>query len=50
MTECMAVVFIDVTKCRAVQRNLFRSNMENYSVTGLFKGKMALVRRTGRWN
>ena len=28
MTECMTVVFIDVTKCRAVQRNQFISNVQ----------------------
>jgi len=41
----MAVVFTDVTKCRAVQRNHFRSNMENYSVIGLFRGNRALVQK-----
>jgi len=39
----MAVVFTDVTKCKAVQRNHFRSNMENYNVIGLFRGNRALV-------
>jgi len=41
----MVVVFTDVTKCRAVQRNHFRSNMENYNLTGLFRGNRALVHK-----
>jgi len=41
----MVVVFTDVTKCKAVQRNHFRSNMENYSVTSLFRGYRALVQK-----
>jgi len=41
----MAIVFTDVTKCREIQRNHFRSNMENYSVTGLFRGNRALVQK-----
>ena len=45
MTESMAVVFTDVTKCREVQRNHFISNMENYSVTDLFIGNRALVHK-----
>jgi len=41
----MTIVFTDVKKCRAVQRNHFKSNMENYSVTGLFRGNRALVQK-----
>jgi len=41
----MAVVFTDVTKCRVVQRNHFRSNMENYSVRSLFKDNTTLVEK-----
>ena len=43
MTECMAVLFTDVTKCRVVQRNHFRSNMENHIITGLFSGNKVMV-------
>lgn len=28
VTECMAVVLTDVTKCRAVQRNQFKTNVQ----------------------
>ena len=45
MTECMAVMFIDVTKCRAVQRNHFRSNMENHIIIGLFRGSKVMVQK-----
>ena len=39
----MVVVFTDATKCRAVQRNHFRSNMENHIIIGLFKGSKVMV-------
>ena len=41
----MEVVFTNVTKYRVVQRNHFRNNMENYSVTGLLRGNRALVQK-----
>jgi len=41
----MAIVFTDVTKCREVQRNHFRSNMENHIITGLFKGNKVMVQK-----
>lgn len=33
-------------KCMEVQRNHFISNMENYSVIGLFRSYMTLVQKT----
>ena len=45
MTECMVVVFTDVPKCKAVQRNHFRSNMENYIITSLFRGNKVMVQK-----
>jgi len=42
----MAIVFTNVTKCRVVHRNHFRSNMANYSVTGLFRGNRALAQKS----
>jgi len=41
----MVVVFTDVTICRVVQRNHFRSNMLNYSIIGLFRGNRALAQK-----
>ena len=32
-----------MTECMTVQRNQFRSNMSNYSVTSLLRGNRALV-------
>ena len=43
MTECMVVVFTNVTKCRAIQWNHFKSNMENHIITGLFRGNKVMV-------
>lgn len=45
MKECIEVVFIDATKCRAVQRNHFTSNMENHIIIGLFRGNKVMVQR-----
>jgi len=39
----MGVAFTEVTKCMVVQRNHFKSYMENLNVTGLLKGNMALA-------
>ena len=41
----MAVVFTDVTKCKAVQRNHFRSNMAKYIITSLFGGNKVMVQK-----
>jgi len=45
VTECMAVVFTDVKKCKVVQRNHFRSNMANYIITSLFRGNKVMVQK-----
>jgi len=36
-------VFTDVTKCRVVQRNHFKSNMENHIISILFRGNKVMV-------